>query len=115
MAAQMVMTAFLDATASWPWDCAGGNGLDAFAVKWIRARTVAVVVSVAGDVRSFAGDLVTRTIWRPCSRAESFKFNFFGYGYAVLGDGGRTEFLFSMTTLRPLGPRVTFTSRLPEG
>ena len=37
------------------------------------------------------------------------QFNFFGYGYAVFGDGGRTEFLFN-DNVAALGAKSNFHS-----
>ena len=39
-------------------------------------------------------DATSRTIWAPMFSSGILELDFFGYGDAVFGDGGRTEFLF---------------------
>src|SRR4029077_8739706 len=70
---------------------AGGNGLDTFAVNGL-GENGGGGGSVASDVRSLAGNFADHLCAHVLERV--FEFNFFGYGYTVLGDSGRTEFLF---------------------
>jgi len=68
-----------------------------------RPSTVAAVVPSPG--RHFAHHLGAHVL------ELVFKLDFLGDGDAVLGDSGRANDL-SSTTLRPLGPSVTFTALL---
>ena len=67
------------------------NGLHAFAVNGLgkNGRGGGAVAGYVGGLRSdFADHLRAHVL------EVVFQFNFFGYGYAVFSDGGRTEFLF---------------------
>ena len=83
---------FLDATFHGHRVSAGGYGFYAFAVDRL-GEDRSGRGAVAGDIGSF------RCHFAHHLRAHVFlrvlEFDFLGYGYAVLGDGGRTEFLFN--------------------
>jgi hypothetical protein len=70
---------------------AGGNGLDAFAIDGLGENGGgggAVAGYVGGLRRHFAHHLGAHVLER------ILELDFLGYGDAVFGDGGRTEFLF---------------------
>jgi hypothetical protein len=68
-----------------------------------------VAVVVPSPAVSLVFDATSRTIWAPMFSKLVLELDLLGDGDAVLGDVGEPK-LFSITTLRPLGPRVTFTA-----
>jgi len=70
-------------------------------------QQVAVVVAIAGLSFGLVGPPAA-SAWRRCFRKRSSKLVSFGDGDAVIDDVGSTETSFSITTLRPRGPIVTF-------
>src|SRR5207244_8231985 len=68
-----------------------GYGLDAFTIDRLRENGRGSG-AVAGDVGGLRGDFANPLSAHVFERV--FQFDFFGYGDAVLGDGGWTEFLF---------------------
>jgi hypothetical protein len=86
---------------------AGGNSLVAFLNDGLgqnRCRGGAVTGDVVGLGGNFAQHLRAHVL------ELVFQFDFLGDGNAVLGDARCAERLVEMTTLRPFGPRVTFTA-----
>jgi hypothetical protein len=71
------------------------------------ASTVAVVVP--SPATSLVFEATSLTIWAPMFSSFVLELDLLGDGDAVLGDEGEPK-LFSITTLRPLGPRVTLTA-----
>ena len=85
---------------------AGGDELGALAVDRLREHGRGGG-AVAGDVGGLRGDLLHHL--RAHVLELVLELDLLRDGDAVLGDRGRAED-FSMTTLRPFGPRVTFTA-----
>src|SRR5579871_110302 len=70
---------------------AGSNGLDAFAIHGLRQYGRGGG-AIAGNVAGLGGDFTNHL--GPHVLEAVLQFDFFCNGNAVLGDGGRTEFLF---------------------
>ena len=83
---------FLDAALHGHRIGASGYGLHAFAINCL-GKNRGGGGAVAGDVAGLAGDFADHL--RAHVLEVVLQFNFFGYGYAVFGDGRRTEFLFN--------------------
>jgi hypothetical protein len=76
-----------------------------FTMDW--ASTVAVVVP--SPARSFCFDATSRTIWAPMfSNLSASSISLATVTPSLVMRGAPKD--FSITTLRPLGPRVTFTA-----
>src|SRR5207249_3611916 len=82
----------VDAALHCHWICAGSDGLDTLAVDAL-CQDGCGGGAIAGDIRGLAGDFTHHL----CAHVlEGFlEFDFLSHGYAVFGDGWRTELLLN--------------------